>query len=86
MKLSERMRIIDNTPESVMPRWIHQRISEWRKEVAQLEDEKYCYEDELPCNITTELFEASIVDGVRLYPWKAVAAALKSENDRLKLE
>jgi len=35
--LNERMRILENTPESTMPRWIHQRISEWRREVAQLE-------------------------------------------------
>ena len=51
--------------------------------VAQLEAEKYCYEDELPCELTSELFASSIVDGVRLYPWKAVAEALKAENERL---
>ena len=47
-------------------------------------DETYCYEDELPCELTAKLFGHSLVDGVRLYPWWAVAAQLKSENEALK--
>ena len=43
----------------------------------------YCYEDELPCELTSELFEASFLDGVRLYPWKAVAKQLEAERDAL---
>lgn len=46
----------------------------------------YCYEDELPCHPTSELYAASIVDGVRLYPWPAVAAALKKEKETLQGE
>ena len=41
----------------------------------------YCYEDELPCKLTMELYKASFVDGVRLYPWNAVAKQLKTEKD-----
>ena len=43
----------------------------------------YCYEDELPCNITDELFSQSFVDGVRLYPWRAVAKELVSQSTSL---
>ncbi|GAF75654.1 unnamed protein product [marine sediment metagenome] len=46
-------------------------------------DEMYCYEDELPCELTDMLFERSIVDGVRLYPWKAVAKQLEAERNIL---
>jgi len=45
----------------------------------------YCYEDELPCELTSELFEASFLDGVRLYPWKAVAKQLEAELAGMEL-
>ena len=40
---------------------------------------EYCYEDELPCELTAELFSKSVVDGVRLYPWRAVAKQLEAD-------
>jgi len=63
---------------------VDEYIAQLEAELIALEDAKYCYEDELPCDITSELFAASVVNGVRLYPWQAVAKALKAENERYK--
>lgn len=62
----------------------HAKILSREVIIEQLQKEFHCNEDELPCDITDELFAASYVDGVRLYPWPAVAKALKKELDAAK--
>lgn len=43
---------------------------------------KWCFEDELPCDITTRLFDRSkIVDGVRMYPCCARCGDLLKHDD-----
>ena len=53
--------------------------------IEYIEKNMYCHEDELPCELTAELYVNSVVDGVRLYPWKHVAMQLKYERDAGRL-
>jgi hypothetical protein len=49
--------------------------STWEVEVKK----GYIYEDELPCELTMELYMASILDGVRMYPIYAVVKQMMRE-------